>query len=445
MSNWFTAALDFGRQNWDSPGGLGAALVVLVLVLLTTFAGIDITKVQAIEWAFIAIACLFLSGLWWGTRLPAAPKGKIGFGVAITLERSHTEQLRSDFVFALRDLITRSQLGQRFHFVEFSGSAARRILTADDAKTLARRCNVHFLLYGRARHRGTVHVLDLGGLVRHRPIEPAQSQQFTADFAAVMPHRLIVDAEGGILPCEIAAGHVDAVARYIIATAAILSNDFVLAEQLLLDAAERLARKVKVAEGAPPAVLLDRVRRRLKGLYALWLDRSTARYIRTRDANGLEDIEDICRKLKTYDPNSYGLHIAAALVAFLRHRDVGAARLELEACRHSTDAAWRYSEAFLHGYEGHLQSAYKSYRIAFRSPLRDATVPIQCEEFIQIVIDEEPHRYWLYYCLGLINYKAKNDREAALRDLRRFVESADPSRFRREVQIAKKWMEEISR
>ena len=102
-----------------------------------------------------------------------------------------------------------------------------------------------------------------------------------------MPHRLIVDTESGILPCEVAAEHVDTVARYIIGTAAILSGDLPLAEQLLLVAAARLASKVKVAEGTPSAVLLDRVQGRLKDLYAVWLDRSTARYIRTRDGASL--------------------------------------------------------------------------------------------------------------------------------------------------------------
>ena len=448
MSTWFAAALDLVLHKWDSRGGLIAALSALLFVLLTTFAGVDITKVQAVEWAIMLLSCLLLSFLWWRNRLPVVPKGKVGFGVAITFERSdHAQQLRSDFVLTLRDLIARSQLGQRFHFVEFRESTARGIVTSDDAKTLAQRCNLHFLLHGRARHRtlprGTVHVLDLSGLVRHARIKPAQSKQFSADFAAVLPHRLTVDSDAGILPCEFAAEHIDAVSRYVIGTAAIFSSDFILAEQLLLGAESRLQRMVKVAEGTPPAVLLDRVRKRIQNLYTIWLDTSGARYKKSRDTVILHEVHAVCNKLRPYDPTNYGLHVVSALVAFLLHRDTELARRELEACHNLTDAAWRYSEAFLHAYEGDLHKAYRSYRIAFRSPLHDPTVPIQCEEFIQEILDEEPRRNWLYYCLGLINYKAKSDLEAALRDFGRFVDSADPSVFRREVHIVKKWMKEI--
>jgi hypothetical protein len=102
-----------------------------------------------------------------------------------------------------------------------------------------------------------------------------------------------------------------------------------------------------------------------------------------------------------------------------------------------------YSEAFLIAYDGDLEGAYRVYRRAFESPLSDQTVPTQCEEFIQVVIDEEPDRKWLYYCLGLINYRAKGDLKAARDDFARFIDSVDPSRFKRHIDVAHKWVQEI--
>ena len=127
------------------------------------------------------------------------------------------------------------------------------------------------------------------------------------------------------------------------------------------------------------------------------------------------------------------------------HRDLETARSEIRACRNSQDAAWRYSEAFLHAYDGDLQRAYVSYRNAFDSPLNDRTVPTQCEEFIQAIIEEEPDRTWLYYCLGLINHRAKGDPEAAIKDFRRFVDEVDNERFARHVRYARRWIDEIER
>jgi hypothetical protein len=68
---------------------------------------------------------------------------------------------------------------------------------------------------------------------------------------------------------------------------------------------------------------------------------------------------------------------------------------------------------------------------------------MQCEEFIQIVIDEEPDRGWLYYCLGLINHRAKGDLKAARDDFARFVDGVDKVRFGRHVAIAAEWVREI--
>ena len=187
MSNWVAIAFDFVRHRWDSRSGLAIALLSLLSALVMAFAGIDISEVRATEWMIIVSACGGMALLWWWTRLPRVPKGKMGFGVAIAFEHSdHAQQLRSDFILTLRDLIMESPLSQRFHFVEFGASTARRIVNPEDAGRLARRCKLGFFLYGRARLRqvpqGPVHVINLSGIVRHSPIEFGQSKQFGADF-----------------------------------------------------------------------------------------------------------------------------------------------------------------------------------------------------------------------------------------------------------------------
>ena len=70
MASWIPAALDVVLNRWDSRSGFIVTLVILVFSLLVTFAGIDITKVQPIEWLVIALSCLALYILWWRTRRP---------------------------------------------------------------------------------------------------------------------------------------------------------------------------------------------------------------------------------------------------------------------------------------------------------------------------------------------------------------------------------------
>jgi hypothetical protein len=73
----------------------------------------------------------------------------------------------------------------------------------------------------------------------------------------------------------------------------------------------------------------------------------------------------------------------------------------------------------------------------------DATVPVQCEEFIQIVLEQEPERYWLHFCLGMINYRVKGDLIAARRDFQEFLNRAEVGRFPNQVRAVRQWVQEI--
>jgi tetratricopeptide (TPR) repeat protein len=175
----------------------------------------------------------------------------------------------------------------------------------------------------------------------------------------------------------------------------------------------------------------------------VWLAGLLRKYTYRRDRASLAQAEEIIPKLRRYDPENYLARLCAAMSAFVLRRDLPAAKKELEACRRVEDGTWRYSEAFLHGYEGELDEAYRSYQKAFAAPLEDPTVPTQSEEFIQIVLDEEPERPWLYYCLGLINHRPKGDLHAALRDFRSFIDGVDPTRFKKQIGTAEKWIGDI--
>src|SRR3990172_198044 len=259
--------------------------------------------------------------------------------------------------------------------------------------------------------------MDLHGLVRHAQVANIVSKRFGRDFRQVLPNRLVIAPDGNMFACEFAATHMALVARYVIGTAAALSGDLQYAEQLLLDAEQRLNQITQQGTAAPISVLLHKVQRRIRELYQQWLGGLVAEYTFRRDIDALREAEQIAKKLEQYAPSDYSLHQCTAICAFVFRKDLAEARLAINKCRAINDAAWRYSEAFLYAYEGDLENAYRSYRKAFQSPLDDPTVPNQCEDFIQTVIDEDPARYWLHFCLGLINYQGKGDMQAARRDL----------------------------
>ncbi len=151
------------------------------------------------------------------------------------------------------------------------------------------------------------------------------------------------------------------------------------------------------------------------------------------------------KKALKYDPNWYSGHLAQAIYDFVLRRDLPAAWEFVKQCRKIPDTTWRYSAAFLYAYEGDLNKAYREYKKAFYNSPENPTVPIQSEDFIHLVLEEEPEKGQLYYCLGLINLWAKKDFVAAKNDFQQFLNSEAADDFPEEQKIVRIQIGEIQR
>ena len=428
------------QEYWPTRMGLVFSLVVVLAILIPFFAGVDLADIHPSGWMVIALVCVIVVFGWRWSSLPRIPKGRIGFGVAMEFEDSEqAKKLRADFIFALRDLVNMEGFKYRFYLVELPEAITRQITDEEEARRITMRGQLQFLLVGRARLRNNKHVIDLRHLVvTHAPISSEQVREFSKEFGSALLRRFVIDVEQEMVGCEFAAHHVNAVARYIIGTAAGISDDFEFAEQLLLDAERRLEHP------ATPPALRGIVRLRIKQLYAVWMGQEGRKYLTGRDPAALARHQELLEKLRRYEPDHYSGHLAAAIIAFVEHRDVDGAMREIQACNGSSDGTWRYSEAFLHAYKGNLESAYRSYKRAFESPLSDLTVPEQCEEFMLRVLEEEPDKYQLHFCLGMIYHRWRGDLVSARQEFQRFLERAEEARFSPQIAAVRKWIEEIA-
>ena len=150
----------------------------------------------------------------------------------------------------------------------------------------------------------------------------------------------------------------------------------------------------------------------------------------------LDIIQDI-------DPNHYGGHLLRGIYIFLSSRDIESAKKEIKKAKNNRDAAWLWSSAFLDAYEGKLEEAHKTYQRAFRGLVADATA-LQVETFIVDVVNLEPDKIQLWYCLGMINYLYKEDLPSALEDFQCFCKHAEKANhFTKSVEFAKKYIKEI--
>jgi tetratricopeptide (TPR) repeat protein len=448
MDKALEVLLEAAKSRWHTPSGLFLAELFAFGSLLLFFKAVDLKTLSAINW-IIAVVCAFAVGLvWWKTGLPKAASGRVGFGVAIVYETPELgKTLRSDFVPRLRDLLQGSLFKHRFAFLEFPEKVAGRLVTEPDrVNQLMRRCNVHFLLTARAKTRNVngspANIIDLGATVRHARLPSDVSAHFSSAMSQAMPGRVIVP-EGHFELSEFAATHIDIVARYIIGVAAALSNDLEYASQLLEDAEKKLKAVLATAQAAPLSVLLAKIQGQLTAVYEEQLARSMRRFVFKHEDSGLTEAQEFITRVRRLEPEHYAARLCAAMSAFLLDNNPTEAFQEIAKCKDIDDGAWKYSQAFLHAYAGDLQAAYKAYQSAFRSPLSDPSVPNQCEEFIAAVLSREPKHPQLFFCLGLINYRAKGDLVAARRDFTTFLELASPDKFTAQFAAADRWLAEI--
>jgi hypothetical protein len=214
-----------------------------------------------------------------------------------------------------------------------------------------------------------------------------------------------------------------------------LSGDWVAAEQQLLRVEAKLPAVV------PKASQLRAIARvlpeRITSFYLAWLQSAYSDYFLTRDSQYVELLDSLAAKLLQRDPANYNGLLCQAMTDFALRRDVKSAVRLVKRCKKQRDQTWRYSAAFLAAYGGNLKRAREEYARAFRGAGADPSVPVQCEEFIQIVLNEEPEATQLHFCSALINLHAKADTAAAQRDFELFLAGTPEHSFPAERQIAK--------
>lgn len=396
--------------------------------------------------AVLAFLCVFV---WLVTnRMPRTPRGKVGIVLAIAPEdQDEARRLEADFTSTLRTLLTAPHHPGNFALVVVPRHLAFKIVDDRAGLNCLRRTRGSFLIYGLARRRlidnKETHYLTCNGLVCHAPAPTPVLTDLAEDFGSILPRRLVIPRESDVFGFEASSALIDIAARYVIAQAAFISGFVKYAEELFLDVERRvlLSGRGALAVGSIP----QKVPKRLAALYEVWSRHLAEEHFRTRNPEIVVLSECIADKLLDRVPGHYGALLQKAICHFLLRRDVAAAKLVLRRCRRMRDGAWRYSRAFLLAYEGNMAAAIREYGRAFRAPLSSITVPIQCEEFIQLVFEEEPEKIQLLLCMGLINMRAKRDPHTARRDFEDFLRRASCVDRVEERKLADEYCQEAER
>ena len=458
-------------RHWPSPLASAGAAIGAAVALYAAVGWVPPLRGTAADWALPllgAVGVLAAAGVSaWRRRIPA---GYVGVLVALAPETdAQAAKLRHDFLLTLRRLLNQRRGSTRFRLVEVSRLTSRSICDdSTQALPLLQRRGGHILVFGSVHTvagQGTHadQLLVLGGSIRHAPISTNIHGELTSDFCDLITRRFRIRGDDAFLQFEATSAWLDVAVRHVVGFAAALSRDYAQAESLLLEVAARLPGVVQ-AYPRDPAVrrVAKRFPSRLAMLYRWWLNDLSSEYLRTRDLALVQEMDEVADRLLELVPDDYGAHLGKAMCEFVLRGDVAAARRYVFACRKAPDSRWRYSAAFLDAYQGKLGRAREEYMRAFaglRRPRRGTeagkggsagatadggdTLPVECEEFIQLVLEREPGKAQLHFCTALINKFAKLDSVAASRDLGAFLQGTTPEQFPQERKLATEWLREI--
>ena len=285
-------------------------------------------------------------------------------------------------------------------------------------------------------------VFRMRQMMIHKIIPKKVSDQLAVELTEIFPARLTVDTEAQLVGLEIASNWMGEAAKYFVAVAAMISGDFALAENLLLDIRNsRFLARIRGEKGV--ARIRSRASERLCDIYKTQADRSHTQWRKTRDEDLMDKLNYYLEKYRKIREKTYDWRLKKAIWYFVSQGDVNNAYQEIMKCRGNADGTWRYSLAFLEAYRGNLDQAVSAYNKAFTRPAPDGIL-FEVEEFICWALERNPEKYQLNFCLGYLNYKLKNDFDSAKADFERFIENEKAQKeFPDQVQLAKTYLKEI--
>jgi len=362
-------------------------------------------------------------------RYPKAPRTKTGIAVAIFTDGTvHREQITHDFILTLEKSLTETILEPALCVVDVPPHLAETLKTTDQVRVLMEKTRCAFAIYGRARlrniKRAPTYVLDLDTSVRHDLIPLELSKRLAKEMAELLPARRLISKDDDLIGFEVNAASIHFAVQYIIATVAMITGKFEYARQTFrqlqpqlrttADMPSEIKRSIKTMKARiPPNVTAS---------YVLEAGAAQFKWRTSRDPGLLDEIKSNIDRANSTGNVFYDAWLLGAIYWFCRHRDTRAAFAEINKCRAASiqNPTWLLSEAFLFAYTGRLDRALRSYRVAAKIGV-DSRTWVEVEEFIIWIVEQEPDRVQLYFCLGLINYLGKGDEGQAQKDFNTFL------------------------
>jgi len=432
------------EESWHKKTGLFSALVLIILLANLMSVTLVIDPFITLLIILITFSCTATKWFFDNYHVPITRKDKIGFIVSIRGGTEETKvRIKQDFIDTLRGLLSQGATGNLFQFIELPYQVSNKILDRESASKIRLKSKAHYIIYGRVREKivneKEIFFFELDGEVAHSPIPKVESDKLAIEFSELLPRRIEIPKENDLYSFEFTSGWTIIVSKYVIAIAAACSGDLEHALSLFKEIDAFL--KHRETEFKPIAKIKDRIPNYIREIYLAYAKENYKRWCIDRDSQWLVEIKQYLESVPENSRNNVSYLTQLSIVEFLINRNIKECLDILHRIKHK-DAIWYFNVAFLYAYNGELNKALKNYRKAIRLNLQAEAIN-EIEEFIFWIVNNEPGKYQLYYCLGFYNWKVKGDFSKAIEDFENFLVHAKNDEFQREQKLTYNWIGQI--
>jgi tetratricopeptide (TPR) repeat protein len=444
--------LELLQKRWYSKSTIIAVDCVLVLLaLLPAYSTVGWTTSEPFKDVFhpvvlsksipLLFAAVILTLIWGLSVQPrSVPKYKIGLVVAIRTENEiEYVRIKNDFVQTLMD--TLGTLDRRITLRTLNEFHTERLLSSNEQIPIyQRKTNSRLMVYGTCctRHQDgkAYYYLNLNASVSHTPIPLPLSNVVRKQMLEVFPSMHLVPVDSELFGFKLMSEYFHLASLFLLGLSAHVSND----ARLALSFHEPLLKQLQGADKSNKVV--DVLRNRCKAhVISECLSLGEAYYRSNKD---VETFHNYSQKVLALDPDNWQAHLREGIYYFVTKRDIQSALSETNLAKNNYDGIWLYNIAFLQAYAGDLEQAYFTYRKAFeKAATPDAH--LQTEVFMRDILNIEPDKFQLYYCLGLIYYFYRHDLTLAQDAFEAFKAAAQGTAFSKWIVYVDKYLRDIAK
>lgn len=386
---------------------------------------------------FIIMFWLFYKYKWpYPKNKPVNGIQKTGLIIAIYAENYEGIKTKNKFIRELERQFNDAGLNNFFNILILPNHYSEKIKNNNDLEKIHKKIDGHIYFYGDIQKEKDgknkkKYFLNLDGYVKHLPIPVPVSRELAYDFRAVLPKEINFDDFFELRGCKATAKIVYLASKYVTGVASFLSGNPFMALELHKNLVKELNEYKKIDNDKKLQKIskfdLKHIKL-IKNKIPIIISGEALIIARIYHFNNNKEkaLEFLELSLKN-NSNNYEAWLLKAIFDFLYNDDpIESFESIKKAKRYSKNQIeWKYSWSFLKFWLGEYEDAYKMcVKIKDQNFKQEIDVIEQVENF-NLAILSKHSKPQLFFWIGYLNYKKKNNLQKSLEYFDNFIKLAD--------------------